>query len=150
MAIDGISNLSSVRNTMRGMELNNFDISHQQKTNVESGAVSVSTVDKQNLHEKALEQVKNAAIKEKNDPNLFQGQSVSPEKIKSAVNDINNRIKATTTECLFSYHEETNRISITVRDASTKEVIREIPPEKTLDMLAKAWELAGILVDEKR
>jgi flagellar protein FlaG len=29
------------------------------------------------------------------------------------------------------------------------EVIREIPPEKILDMVAKMMELAGILVDEK-
>ena len=30
------------------------------------------------------------------------------------------------------------------------EVIKEFPPEKTLDMIAKVWEVAGILVDEKR
>jgi flagellar protein FlaG len=30
----------------------------------------------------------------------------------------------------------------------TGEVIREIPPEKFLDMVAKLQELAGILVDE--
>ena len=32
----------------------------------------------------------------------------------------------------------------------TKEVIKEFPPEKTLDMIAKVWEMAGIMVDEKR
>lgn len=32
----------------------------------------------------------------------------------------------------------------------TDEVLKEIPSEKALEMLAKAWELAGILVDEKR
>ena len=35
-------------------------------------------------------------------------------------------------------------------EKETKEVIKELPPEKTLDMIAKAWELAGLLVDEKR
>ncbi|WP_167686495.1 flagellar protein FlaG, partial [Paenibacillus polymyxa] len=29
------------------------------------------------------------------------------------------------------------------------ELIREIPPEKTLDLVAKMMEIAGILVDEK-
>jgi flagellar protein FlaG len=29
-------------------------------------------------------------------------------------------------------------------------VIKELPPEKTLDMIAKVWELAGLMVDEKR
>ncbi len=34
-------------------------------------------------------------------------------------------------------------------DKETKEVIKEFPPEKTLDMIARIWEMAGILVDEK-
>ena len=46
-------------------------------------------------------------------------------------------------------HEATNRVTIQIVDKNTKEVIKEIPPEKTLDMIAKVWELAGILVDEK-
>ena len=40
--------------------------------------------------------------------------------------------------------------TLRVDDKKTKEVIKELPPEKTLDMIAKAWEIAGILVDEKR
>lgn len=77
-------------------------------------------------------------------------QEVSPEKVKSVIADINKKIRPTHTQCEFSYHEKTNRISITVRDSDTQEVIKEIPPEKTLDMIAKTLELAGILVDEKR
>lgn len=77
-------------------------------------------------------------------------QDVSPEKIKSAVADINKKIAPTQTQLQFSYHEKTHRISITVRDKETDKVIKEIPPEKTLDMIAKSLELAGILVDEKR
>ena len=77
-------------------------------------------------------------------------KEVSPEKVKKAVNEINQKIKPTHTSCQFSYHEETNRISIKVINDDTDEVIREIPPEKTLDMIAKTLELEGILVDEKR
>lgn len=75
-------------------------------------------------------------------------KEVSTEQVKSAVDNINNQLRRTS--CSFKYHEETNRISITVRDKDTDEVIREIPPEKALDMIAKAWELAGLMVDEKR
>lgn len=77
-------------------------------------------------------------------------QDVSPEKVKSALDDINKKIRPTHTQCEFSYHEKTNRITITVKDSETNEVIKEIPPEKTLDMIAKTLELAGLLVDEKR
>jgi len=42
----------------------------------------------------------------------------------------------------FSIHEETKEIMVKVLDTDTEEVIREIPPEKILDMVAKIWELA--------
>ena len=81
-------------------------------------------------------------------------QEVAPDKIKAAVDDQNKTVKQASpmhhTQLSFKYHEDTNRISITVTDSDTDEVIREIPPEKTLDMLAKAWEMAGLLVDERR
>lgn len=59
-------------------------------------------------------------------------------------------LKMEHTRCEYSYHKKTNRVSIKVIDRDTNEVIREIPPEKSLDMLQKMWELAGMLVDEKR
>lgn len=54
--------------------------------------------------------------------------------------------------CNFEYsiHEVTKQIMVKVIDQDTKEVIREIPPEKVLDMVAYMWELAGVIVDERR
>lgn len=74
----------------------------------------------------------------------------SEQQIKSAISQANNKMKSHRTRCEFSYHEETKRVSIKVIDKDTQEVIREIPPEDTLEMVEKMWELAGILVDEKR
>lgn len=68
--------------------------------------------------------------------------------IDDAVKSANRKMLHT--RCEYSYHKKTNRVSIKVLDADTQEVIREIPPEKSLDMLQKMWELAGILVDAKR
>lgn len=48
----------------------------------------------------------------------------------------------------FRVHEETERIIARVIDRETKEVIREIPPEKFLDMIARLQELAGVFIDE--
>jgi flagellar protein FlaG len=62
---------------------------------------------------------------------------VSAEKIKKAVEEINQKIRPKNTSCQFSYHEETNRISIKVIDTDEDKVIREIPAEKTLDIIAK-------------
>lgn len=71
----------------------------------------------------------------------------SEETMKQALSDINKKLN--NTECIFGVHEKTNRVTIQIVDKDTKEVVKEIPPEKTLDMIAKAWELAGILVDER-
>jgi flagellar protein FlaG len=70
------------------------------------------------------------------------------DQIKKAVDEINK--KANNSEAIFGIHEATNRVTIKLVDKETKEVIKELPPEKTLDMIAKVWEMAGLLVDEKR
>ena len=80
-----------------------------------------------------------------------QNQQGSGKQLKSAVDSANQKLKMNhRTGCEFSYHEETKRVSIKVVDQDTKEVIREIPPEESLDMLQKLLELAGVLVDERR
>lgn len=77
-------------------------------------------------------------------------QQASGQQIEQAVHNANNKLKMNhKTGCEFSYHEETGRVSIKVIDKETQEVIREVPPEESLDMLEKLWELAGILVDER-
>lgn len=77
-----------------------------------------------------------------------QNSQQQNEQIRKAVEQINKKME--NSSAVFGYHEATNRITIKIVDKETKEVIKEFPPEKTLDMIAKAWELAGILVDEKR
>lgn len=75
-------------------------------------------------------------------------QAVNNEQIKKVVNEINR--KNGNSEAIFGIHDATNRVTIKIIDKDTKEVLKEFPPEKTLDMIAKAWEMAGIMVDEKR
>lgn len=75
-------------------------------------------------------------------------QQANNEQIKKAVEKLNKNLSHS--EAVFGIHETTNRVTIKIVDKETKEVIKELPPEKTLDMIAKAWELAGLLVDERR
>lgn len=70
------------------------------------------------------------------------------EQIRKAVETLNKNMSHS--EAVFGIHEDTNRVTIKIVDRYTKEVIKELPPEKTLDMIAKVWELAGMMVDEKR
>lgn len=72
------------------------------------------------------------------------------QQLKDAISKANNKLKTKRTRCEFSYHEETKRVSIKILDKETEEVIKEIPPEETLEMVEKMWELAGLLIDERR
>ncbi|WP_054957471.1 flagellar protein FlaG [Paenibacillus dakarensis] len=49
----------------------------------------------------------------------------------------------------ISIHEKTHQIMVKVLNKENGELIREIPPEKTLDLVANMMEIAGILVDQK-
>ena len=78
-------------------------------------------------------------------------QQAANEQLRKAVDDVNKKmITNQNSELQFGIHEGTHRVTIKVIDRQTKKVIKELPPEKTLDMIAKAWELAGIMVDERR
>ena len=76
------------------------------------------------------------------------GEKFNQEMMRQAMKELSK--KATNVEAEFGIHEKTNRITIKMVDKKTKEVIKELPPEKMLDMLARMWEMSGLVVDEKR
>lgn len=76
-------------------------------------------------------------------------QQMDENEVRQKLKDINKKINSNTV-AEFGMHEGTNRITIKLKDKDTDEVIKEFPAEKTLDLIQKAWEIAGILVDEKR
>ena len=76
--------------------------------------------------------------------NVIKDESDTVKKVVNVNRNLSN------TEAVFGIHDGTNRVTIKIIDKDTREVIKELPPEKTLDMIEKMWEMAGILVDEKR
>lgn len=74
-------------------------------------------------------------------------QQTNLEQIRKAVEKLNKNLSES--EAVFGIHEDTKRVTIKIVDKDTKEVLKEFPPEKTLDMIAKVWELAGMMIDEK-
>ena len=75
---------------------------------------------------------------------------VSADFLKKAVEKANQTMAIQNRYLEFRIHERTNEIIVRVVDSETKEVIREIPSEKILDMFASMLEIAGLLVDERR
>lgn len=79
---------------------------------------------------------------------MQEGNAPTSETVKRTVDNLNKNMN--NTEAVFGIHEGTKSVTIKIIDKKTKEVIKEFPPEKTLDMIQRVWEMAGIMVDEKR
>jgi len=67
-----------------------------------------------------------------------------------AVADIQNDLSMVhNVDLQFTVHEASGDIMVTVREQSTGEVIREIPPAEILDLAARLGEMVGLLFDRR-
>lgn len=144
MAMEAIGSVMSVQAQPAAVQK---PVVQTEKTAAEYTNANVQSVDKADTATKVVE---NVGEKGQNG-NMGQRpeQQVGDEQIKKAVEQLNKSMMAHS-EAIFGIHEGTNRVTIKIVDRDTKKVLKEVPPEKTLDMIAKVWEMAGILVDEKR
>lgn len=85
-------------------------------------------------------------------PKVESGEQQASEKeLGKVVNDLNKWVQQTqTTHLQFRLHEKLNEYYVEIVDDLTKEVVREVPSKKILDVAAKMQEMIGLLVDEKR
>jgi flagellar protein FlaG len=79
-----------------------------------------------------------------------QNFSIGEEQLIKAIERANKALQGINTSFEFSIHEETKEIMVKVLNKDTGKVVREIPSERILDLVAKMWEMSGILVDERR
>lgn len=100
---------------------NNLETQYKQIQSERSGTVKVH----QQIRQPSIGEIENGT-----------------KQLQAIVSTFNKRLK-------FDVHEETNRIFVQVIDSATGEVIREVPPVQILDMLAKIYEVVGLLVDER-
>lgn len=84
-----------------------------------------------------------------NTSQAYEGGGKNNKQLQEAVEKFKKSMNEKT-EAVFGIHEGTNRVTIKIVDKDTKDVLKEYPPEKTLDMIQKVWEMAGIMVDEKK
>ncbi|SFQ11190.1 flagellar protein FlaG [Salibacterium halotolerans] len=69
--------------------------------------------------------------------------------LREQADEMNGLLEATFTDLKFNVHDKLEQVYVQVLNRDTDEVIREVPPEKFLDMKAAILEQAGLLVDEK-
>lgn len=76
-------------------------------------------------------------------------KEASEEEVISAIETANDALKAYNKRFEYKIHDDTKRIMVKIVNPDTDEIIKEIPSEKVLDMVAKIWEMSGVLIDEK-
>lgn len=77
-------------------------------------------------------------------------KKIQEEQLLNAIEKANVKFESKNNELSFSVHEKTKQIMVKVINKETKEIVKEIPPEKILDMIANMMETAGLFVDERR
>lgn len=81
----------------------------------------------------------------------LQGRLVSlgEEELIRSIDKAVKALQGPETTVEISVHDKTNAIMIKVLNKDTGELLREIPPEKTLEIVAKMMEFAGLIIDER-
>lgn len=76
-----------------------------------------------------------------------QLQEAMQERLKSLVEKLNKNADKFQRDLVFTVHEETGRSVVTVSDAESGKVVRQIPSEETLKLAEKLEEFKSLLVD---
>lgn len=107
----------------------------------------------QKTEEKALDNNLQERKPKQEVPNPIERQqqkyNPSKEVLEKAIMDTNRIIFKDDNRFEFKVHERTGRMMVKLINKETNEVVKEIPPEKILDLVASIWDLVGVLVDER-
>ncbi|RTR36362.1 flagellar protein FlaG [Robertmurraya yapensis] len=75
--------------------------------------------------------------------------SIKEKDMENMVKDINSVLEDTHTSLKYVYHEKLEKYYVTLIDDETKEIVKEIPPKKLLDIYASMREYLGLFIDNK-
>lgn len=89
---------------------------------------------------KVVEAINNPEKKPENKP--------SQQQLEQAVDQLNKTMMTYNTELRFKLHKESQEMQVSVINTNTKEVIRKIPPDKILNIVAHVKEMLGLIVNE--
>ena len=128
------------------MQVNGMDAASMIKTNTDVTAAAKANTNTVQKKDYLLEHKRISSLTEFDKMTMPVAEKVLIDAIERA----NKSLAGTNRKFEISVHEKTNDIMVKVINTESNEVIREIPPEKILDLIAKLWELAGIIVDERR
>ena len=107
-------------------------------------AVSKTNVDTKKDVEDEIADEKAAELRNK------RRSMLSESMLKSTLSSLEERVNVFFHHLEYNLHEDSGQYFVKVIDDKTDEVIREIPPEKLLDIYSSLMEMVGLFVDERR
>jgi flagellar protein FlaG len=114
---------------------NNIAIDAPETARINAESAQVAAIERGNANRQA----------ERERPEI----EVTDVMINRAIADANRALEPTNFRLSYGVHEATNVITVKVYDAESEEVIRELPPESRLDVLARIMELSGLMLDDR-
>ncbi|MCM3760680.1 flagellar protein FlaG [Alkalihalobacillus oceani] len=108
------------------------------KSRLKEGSVKTKGESSVSLIEKGVE-----ALKESRKHNG------SSDLLDKQVKTVNELLETAKTAIRFSIHDDLGRTFVQVINQDSDEIIKEIPSEEFLDMIASMLKYAGLIVDEK-
>lgn len=133
----GSTNVPRVHANENGPERQGSRLAQHDRQN-EAARNRQSTDNQDKVEKKLMDRVRGTAE-----------ESLTLDELQGALDQANKSFEPLNRHFEFTSHEKINRLMVKVVDSKTDEIIREIPPEKLVDMVANMLETAGILVDER-
>lgn len=130
------------------MELSSVIANNNINTNT-----NIISAQNKNVQDKTTATVSNNKIQNENNQsnssNLLERRNIKEQDIINSIEKANKKIQGSGTELSFSVHSATKQIMIKIIDKQSKEIVKEIPSEKILDMVANIMETSGLIIDRK-
>ncbi|GER66000.1 hypothetical protein BpJC7_00890 [Weizmannia acidilactici] len=108
-----------------------------------------STAQKQAEKNTGAEQTQTNQLQQNGDEALSVNGEVTKEKVKKAVEQLNQFLSGSSTHLKFQFHDRLKEYYVTIVDDQSNRVIKEIPPKRILDTYADMMRNIGFLIDEK-
>ena len=155
--MDANLSVSAINNTA-GVRLPNIENQRpavrQRQDNVNTDAAAAQTppaqiapsADTLNAHN-AVSSAASEALITMDMPIPYGDSDITEATIARYIASVNESLAPSFFRLNFDIHEESERVMVTVIDINTDEVLREIPPESRLEMIARMKEHVGILYD---
>ncbi|EQB88545.1 flagellar protein FlaG [Clostridium punense] len=95
------------------------------------------------------EQAAKPEIDNKTEFEFLENREYTEAEVQDAVRYINRFFGDSHAILRYERHEKSNIMILKLVDEETQEVLKEIPPEKIIDMVDRICELVGLAVDKK-